>query len=264
MDMYCLNRRELKTRAKAVLKFRYWQFLAVLMLYIVLPQFLTPSMNMESMSQRYLILTYGGTLGFSVLISIFIMSPLNMAISRYILKSSEDTETRFSVIWEVLRDNYFSLVKAGFWRDLFLMLWSIPYAVVTGAVAVMFYIKIAQNVSSGAVTDAELLSSISAQLPILTIALLLMIVFAVLVFYKAYAYQMVNYVMADHPETGWQEALAISKRMMKKKKLFALKLDLSFLGWYLLGAMAMGIGIYFVQPYVAATQAQFYMALKNE
>lgn len=41
-------------------------------------------------------------------------------------------------------------------------------------------------------------------------------------------------------------------------------LDLSFLGWYILGALALGIGILFVHPYVNTTFAELYQVLKAE
>jgi len=40
-------------------------------------------------------------------------------------------------------------------------------------------------------------------------------------------------------------------------------LDLSFLGWFILGALALGIGILFVQPYYDATNAELYLNLKQ-
>ncbi len=40
-------------------------------------------------------------------------------------------------------------------------------------------------------------------------------------------------------------------------------LDLSFIGWYILGALALGIGVIFVQPYYDATQAELYKLLKK-
>ncbi|MNC73849.1 hypothetical protein D3C75_1251160 [compost metagenome] len=40
-------------------------------------------------------------------------------------------------------------------------------------------------------------------------------------------------------------------------------LDLSFLGWVLLGLLALGIGVLFVQPYVNATKAELYLELRH-
>ena len=40
-------------------------------------------------------------------------------------------------------------------------------------------------------------------------------------------------------------------------------LDLSFLGWIILGLICCGIGILFVLPYLEATNAEVYLILKE-
>lgn len=40
-------------------------------------------------------------------------------------------------------------------------------------------------------------------------------------------------------------------------------LDLSFIGWLLLGSLACGMGVLFVNPYVHATHAQLYLVLRT-
>jgi uncharacterized membrane protein len=40
-------------------------------------------------------------------------------------------------------------------------------------------------------------------------------------------------------------------------------LDLSFLGWYLLGSLLFGIGMFFVMPYENATKAELYLVLRR-
>jgi len=40
-------------------------------------------------------------------------------------------------------------------------------------------------------------------------------------------------------------------------------LDLSFIGWYFLGALALGIGVLFVNPYADATNAELYLVLRK-
>lgn len=41
-------------------------------------------------------------------------------------------------------------------------------------------------------------------------------------------------------------------------------LDLSFLGWFLLGMIALLVGVLFVLPYYNATQAELYLALRRQ
>ena len=77
---------------------------------------------------------------------------------------------------------------------------------------------------------------------------------------KAYAYSMVYYVKADHPEYGWRECLDESQRLMTGHKWEKFVLDLSFLGWAMLSAMFAPVSIW-LDPYRAITNAGFYNRL---
>ncbi len=80
---------------------------------------------------------------------------------------------------------------------------------------------------------------------------------------KAYAYEMVPYILADNPNIGSKRAIALSKNMTQGWKGAMFVLDLSFLGWYLLGTLALFIGVLFVHPYMNATKAQLYLSLRQ-
>ena len=82
---------------------------------------------------------------------------------------------------------------------------------------------------------------------------------------KYYSYYLTPYILADCPNVTATEALNISKRMTKghKGKLFVL--DLSFIGWYILSAMTVGIlYILYVGPYQSTTDAGFYIELRDK
>ncbi len=82
---------------------------------------------------------------------------------------------------------------------------------------------------------------------------------------KSYEYRMIPYLLAENPEMSKDEAFARSKEMMTGNKWRAFVLDLSFIPWYLLSAITLGIvGIFYVEPYVNQTNAALYEALKNE
>nr|DAM70348.1 MAG TPA: Protein of unknown function (DUF975) [Caudoviricetes sp.] len=81
---------------------------------------------------------------------------------------------------------------------------------------------------------------------------------------KSYEYMMIPYLLAEHPEMTRQEAFAESKRMMDGNKWNAFVLDLSFIGWTLLGICTVGILlVFYVEPYIYLTHAELYHALKN-
>lgn len=80
---------------------------------------------------------------------------------------------------------------------------------------------------------------------------------------KSYEYQMIPYLLAENPQMTKEQAFAESKRMMTGQKWRAFVLDLSFIGWNILSALTLGIlGIFYVQPYMDATHAALYEALR--
>jgi len=80
---------------------------------------------------------------------------------------------------------------------------------------------------------------------------------------KAYAYRMVPYILADNPNIGCKKAIALSIKMTNGQKWKIFVLDLSFVGWFLLGLLAVGIGVIFVLPYYNATCAELYLVLRK-
>ena len=74
---------------------------------------------------------------------------------------------------------------------------------------------------------------------------------------------MVPYILAENPNVEATEALKMSREMMQGNKWNAFVLDLSFLGWILLTICTCGIlGIFYVNPYIYATDAELYQAIK--
>jgi len=80
---------------------------------------------------------------------------------------------------------------------------------------------------------------------------------------KSYAWSMVYFVKNDHPELGWRECMKESARMMKGHKWQLFVLDLSFIGWYIVGSLCLGVGTLWVTPYAFAAKAEFYEDLKR-
>ena len=75
---------------------------------------------------------------------------------------------------------------------------------------------------------------------------------------KAYAYSQAYYVKIDHPDYTWRQCLKESEALMKGYKFRFFILQLSFLGWEIVGALAFGIGVLWVSPYEFCTFANFY------
>ena len=81
---------------------------------------------------------------------------------------------------------------------------------------------------------------------------------------KAYSYRMVPYILAEHPEFSATEVITRSREMMNGHKWQAFKLDLSFLGWILLGALSLGlVNVFWTAPYMESAQAALYLKLRD-
>lgn len=81
---------------------------------------------------------------------------------------------------------------------------------------------------------------------------------------KSYEYRMVPYLLAEDPYMDSKDAFAESKAMMDGNKWNAFVLDLSFLGWAILGVITFGIlQIFWVGPYIYTTDAALYQVLRN-
>ena len=79
-----------------------------------------------------------------------------------------------------------------------------------------------------------------------------------------YRYRLVPYLMAENPYLSTGHAMELSRQMMHGEKWHSFLLELSFFGWALLCALTLGIGYLFLQPYMQATFAELYAALRSK
>ena len=79
---------------------------------------------------------------------------------------------------------------------------------------------------------------------------------------KACAWSMSYYIAAENPGISQSEARARAEQMMQGHKMEFFYLTLSFIGWILLSIFTLGIGLFFVIPYMQVACAAFYDNLK--
>ena len=81
---------------------------------------------------------------------------------------------------------------------------------------------------------------------------------------KRYSYYMVPYIVAENPDINPREAIELSRRMMYGHKLELFKLEMTFIGWWVLGACTLGFSqILFSNPYEECTYCAYYIYLRN-
>lgn len=80
----------------------------------------------------------------------------------------------------------------------------------------------------------------------------------------AISYSQTYYLLNDYETLSFMDAITLSKLMMRDYKLEYFLLCLTFIGWWLLVVVTLGIAIIVVGPYLNATFANFYMGLNEE
>ncbi len=81
---------------------------------------------------------------------------------------------------------------------------------------------------------------------------------------KGFSYMMTPFILADNPEMKNNEAIEKSMAMMDGNKMKLFLLMLGFIGWVLLCFLTLGIGFFFLAPYMQLSMTAFYEELKAE
>ena len=81
---------------------------------------------------------------------------------------------------------------------------------------------------------------------------------------KSYSYAMTNFILKDEPNLKYNEAIEKSMEMMDGNKMKLFLLHLSFIGWAILSIITLGIGFFFLMPYVSSANAAFYEDIKKD
>lgn len=79
-----------------------------------------------------------------------------------------------------------------------------------------------------------------------------------------YCLKMVPYILAENPTIGVKDAFKLSYQLMRGNKFHAFLLDLSFIGWYVLSFITLGIvGLFYTNSYTSFAEAELYFALRK-
>lgn len=78
---------------------------------------------------------------------------------------------------------------------------------------------------------------------------------------KSYSYSQAMNIKADNPNKTWKECIDESRQIMNGHKWSLFVQHLSFIGWYIVGALCLGIGVLWVDAYRASADTIFYNEL---
>lgn len=80
---------------------------------------------------------------------------------------------------------------------------------------------------------------------------------------KSISYSQTSFILLEDPTLSPSEAITKSRKMMYGFKWRYFKLQLSFIGWFILSLFTLFIGFLWLVPYVQASLANFYCELKQ-
>ena len=80
---------------------------------------------------------------------------------------------------------------------------------------------------------------------------------------KSFSYAMTYFIINDHPWYSLNQAITESRRMMDGHKMEYFILCLSFIGWFILSCITLGIGFLWLIPYFYTTSAAFTKRLQK-
>ena len=162
----------------------------------------------------------------------------------------------------------FDFLSLGFQN--FKRAWAIAFRMFLKLLAPFILLIVSVLLLGGAVgfaaASAILGSSASGALVVMLIGFILYVVSLVWMITRSYYYVMSYYVAIDNPELSAKEAVNQSREMMTNNRAKLFWLELSFIGWMFLAILTLGIGIFWLAPYMTFAEIAFYhfVAKKDE
>lgn len=202
-------------------------------------------------------------LGISFLLSIFVLFAFSYSlyyVSLYVVRGGR---AELGQIFVVFQKGYYVP----------LMLINIIAQVVQYVLAAIFFIPLLLQaggsvyfslVSSGGATNLENMSTLSS-VGLLTMYFILFLVFMLATTIISIIFRFAVWVKFDYPDLSVSDCIKRAWSLLKDRWGKYILLQLSFIGWYILGIVALVVGLFFVVVYVNTASAAFYdQALKEK
>ncbi|WP_127531775.1 DUF975 family protein [Paenibacillus kobensis] len=159
----------------------------------------------------------------------------------------------------------FAVILAVYFIPFIGLIVAIASPLITGAIVLglsSFYMGIARGeiiyVSEVFSGFGDFWRAMRLYLLVLMFTLLWTLLFYIPGIIAGYRYSMSFMILRDNPEIGAMEAIRRSKQLMAGNKFRLFVLQLTFLGWRILGMLTLGIGYIWLIPYEAITTVHFY------
>ncbi len=247
------TRSELKNNAKSNLRINYWPGLVVFLIYIG-------------------IATGAGIVSSCIPFAALIVLPIIMVgVYQWYLRSRSPSITPgYETVFAMFKNgNFGPTLGSMLWFFLFIFIWGLFYFVPFIITYVMIFAGILVSMPKQVHFESDFNSAFFST-DLANAFFVAAIIFAILALIgiiplaiKAYSYRLTPWILADNPRIGAKRALKLSIELTRGQKWKMFVLDLSFVGWGILGFLCCFIGILFLAPYYFATQAELYAALRQ-
>ena len=290
------KRKELKRKARKVVKVNYWAIIVVcFLLALFTGEFGTSILGLwqsdDSMDPIYVIHQQQLIQNGSIDKEIIEKAEEKVSAIKDKLNSLNDTEKK---IWKVIQDNLSSLTKSqkyafhiydaviafsinqkGLGVALSIMtILSLSFTICIADPLIVgsrrYFLKVRKNENTKIGILTEIFKNKVWQNVTITMFLRGLYTFLwyftiIGGFIKTYEYKMIPYILAENPTIKRKEAFKLSKQMMKGNKWRAFLLDISFIGWNILSVFTFGLlNLLYVNPYQVTTKAELYITLRGE
>lgn len=263
-----MQSRDFRTAARRDLKNNYFYAFLVCLLAVIVLDFsssvsgsniVTGIVSNTVMNGGYNVARLFGFSSFSGFLSIvaFIFAgAINVGRSHYFLHLADGQPASVEDLFGHFR--YFgNTLLMHLMKTLYVMLWCLP----AGVLLIGVFIFIAVSGMYLSFTSVEGLYSLmenNGALFAVPMSFLLIVIMIFCAIVGSLNCALAPYILAEHPEINGLESIKMSRSMMRGNKTRLFNLLFSFIGWYILGLLAFGVGIMFVGPYVDAAKAEFF------
>ena len=132
---------------------------------------------------------------------------------------------------------------------------------VIGIFIFTFVIYASAGVSMDLMLTGTVPPDMTLMLAVLIMVIILTLLFTVYAAFISSTYALVYFLLLDYPELSATEIWKKSAQLMKGNRLRYIGLILSFIPWFLLNLLTFGFGTLWLNPYISAAQAVFYLDL---
>lgn len=193
--------------------------------------------------------------------TLVISVPLSYGIIISFMKLKRDEEIK---AFDFLTLGFSSFSKA--WKVAFSMFIKliVPFILTVISMAV-FMIGISLIIASisSSISSSEIATLFSSGIITTMIGLILLIISSIYAYIKQLHYVLSYNIAYDEPDLTSKEIVLKSKTLMTGNRKNYFILTLSFIGWSLLAVLTLGIGYFWLLPYIQVSNICFYDNLKN-